>query len=255
MRFKLIITAQRGNSIPINYQYPLSAAIYKILATGDAQYAEWLHQEGYAADSYNFKLFSYSRLRGTQGIENNALAVSSEPLELILSFWPHPAMEKFIRGLFANSEIYIGNQATGTLFTVKEIGLLPSPTFTDEMTFQTLSPIHVRYTNPRNGKIEYLHPDHREFERVFADNLRHKLEAWHEHTGTTAPDTRFTALEVLSEPRSRLITIKERSLHETRIKAYDFRFRIKASPLLLEAGYYSGFGSQNSLGFGLVDTY
>ena len=35
MRFKLTITAQRGNSIPINYQYPLSAAIYKILATGD----------------------------------------------------------------------------------------------------------------------------------------------------------------------------------------------------------------------------
>ncbi len=149
-------------------------------------------------------------------------------------------MEKFFRGLFANSEIYIGNQETGTLFTVKEIGLLTSPTFTDEMTFQTLSPIHVRYTNPRNGKIEYLHPDHREFERVFADNLRHKLEAWHEHIGTPAPDTRFTELEILSEPRSRLITIKERSLHETRIKAYDFRFRIKASPLLLEAGYFSG---------------
>lgn len=98
MRFKLIITAQRGNSIPINYQYPLSAAIYKILATGDAQYAEWLHQEGYAADSYNFKLFSYSRLRGTQGIENNALAVSSEPLELILSFLATPGHGEVYQG-------------------------------------------------------------------------------------------------------------------------------------------------------------
>ena len=124
MRFKLTITAQKGNWIPINYQYPFSAAIYNILATGDAQYAQWLHQQGYTADTYNFKLFSFSRLSGTKGIENNALSVTSDPLTMTLSFWPHPAMENFIRGLFADSELFIGNKQTGTLFTVKEIGLL-----------------------------------------------------------------------------------------------------------------------------------
>lgn len=60
MRFKLTITAQRGNSIPINYQYPLSAAIHKILATGDSQYTQWLQlAAGYSADTYNFKLFKF----------------------------------------------------------------------------------------------------------------------------------------------------------------------------------------------------
>lgn len=39
MQFKLILNIIKGQDLPINYQYPLSAAIYKIIAKGDAEYA------------------------------------------------------------------------------------------------------------------------------------------------------------------------------------------------------------------------
>jgi len=76
MRFKLILEAVSGNRIPVNYQYPLSAAIYKVLASGDAGYAEWLHQQGYVADTFNYKLFCFSRLQKTKGFDDNVTAYS-----------------------------------------------------------------------------------------------------------------------------------------------------------------------------------
>jgi len=42
MRFKLSLERRAGDQLPINYQYPLSAAIYKILARGDGEYAQFL---------------------------------------------------------------------------------------------------------------------------------------------------------------------------------------------------------------------
>ena len=45
MRFKITLQSISGSQIPINYQYPLSSAIYKILAKGYASYAQFLHEE------------------------------------------------------------------------------------------------------------------------------------------------------------------------------------------------------------------
>jgi len=52
MRFKIIISTDTVNTllIPINYQYPLSSAIYRIIAKGDRQYADFLHEKGYGKE-------------------------------------------------------------------------------------------------------------------------------------------------------------------------------------------------------------
>lgn len=63
MRIKLSLRSINGYcSIPINYQYPLSAAIYKILSHGSDEYADWLHDRGYlTADGKPMKLFNFSK--------------------------------------------------------------------------------------------------------------------------------------------------------------------------------------------------
>ena len=35
MKFQIALVAREGNRIPINYQYPVSAAIYKVLRQAD----------------------------------------------------------------------------------------------------------------------------------------------------------------------------------------------------------------------------
>ncbi len=64
MRIKLTLgPVEKKCIIPINYQYPLSAAIYKILASGSLDYAEWLHQKGYLSPGGKpMKLFVFSKL-------------------------------------------------------------------------------------------------------------------------------------------------------------------------------------------------
>ena len=49
MRFKLTLLAKQNSNtiIPINYQYPTSAAIYKIIKKADAEFSSFLHDEGY----------------------------------------------------------------------------------------------------------------------------------------------------------------------------------------------------------------
>lgn len=61
MIFQLILNKNKSNAvIPINYQYPLSAAIYKILQKGDSEYAQFLHEEGYGK---GYKFFTFSDLK------------------------------------------------------------------------------------------------------------------------------------------------------------------------------------------------
>ncbi len=47
MKFNVLLKAHTGNKIPINYQYPISAAIYKFLQQADEEYARFLHDTGY----------------------------------------------------------------------------------------------------------------------------------------------------------------------------------------------------------------
>jgi CRISPR-associated endoribonuclease Cas6 len=61
---------------------------------------------------------------------------------------------------------------------------------------------------------------------------------------------------LLSDPqkiRSRKISIKEKSKEETELKGYHgFDFRLTAPVEVVKCGYYSGFGSKNTLGLGTV---
>jgi len=65
MQFKLTLCGNKGQFIPINYQYPLSACIYKIIERADAAYSLFLHDTGHRVGQSlkSFKLFTFSNLR------------------------------------------------------------------------------------------------------------------------------------------------------------------------------------------------
>ena len=63
MKFKLLFQIPgEKNIIPVNYQYEFSAWIYKTLNFGNAEFARWLHDQGYVNGNKRFKLFTFSRL-------------------------------------------------------------------------------------------------------------------------------------------------------------------------------------------------
>ena len=118
MIFLIKLNAQVPAIIPINYQYPLSSAIYKILAKGDTEYAAFLHEKGYKK---GLKLFSFSQLNVPFKIQGDRLRLLSNEVEFQVSFHIPEAMENFVKGLFQSETIDIADKKSKVSFKVKSV--------------------------------------------------------------------------------------------------------------------------------------
>ena len=99
MRFKLNLESQQGKiTIPFNNQYPLSAAIYKILDKPDSEYAQFLLEKGYQVGDSQ-KDFTFSDLKLNFKPKGDRMQVLS-PMELLVSFHLPNVAENFIKGFF-----------------------------------------------------------------------------------------------------------------------------------------------------------
>jgi CRISPR-associated endoribonuclease Cas6 len=108
MRFLLTLSAPIPlQAIPINYQYPLSAVIYKIIERADAGYAGFLHNQGYGEGLKHFKLFTFSDLKTAFRIHGDRLQLMTSQAELLVSFHLPEAATHFIKGLFLDQQIEI----------------------------------------------------------------------------------------------------------------------------------------------------
>jgi CRISPR-associated endoribonuclease Cas6 len=255
MRFLLTLTANQLNClIPINYQYPFSSWIYKTLNAGNPEFADFLHNNGYTDENKRFKLFCFSNLSMAKyRQEQDRLMLLANPQKLIISFYPIEALEPFIIGLFKNQEFTIGDKISKAGFMVNSVEKLKEPEFSNQMTFKLLSPIHVVRQNPYDPtKTDHLDPEHKDFEANFFDNLTSKYKAYH---GNTAFDTSGFKLEILSQPRSKAIYIKQGTMQQSILKSYLFDFKITANAELIRIGYYAGFGKENSQGFGFAEIF
>ncbi len=262
MRLKLTLHVQDQNPIlPLNYQYPVSAWIYKILNSADADFTEWLHNTGYTVGHRHFKLFTFSNLTISRyKRKNDRLKILSPEVLLHLSFFIDKAAENFITGLFMNQEFVIGDSFDIARFYVQTVESLPLPNFQDNMEFKCLSPICLSRTVERNGRKlpEYISPDDSQYQQYFFDNLINKYKSTLNHKYNAAPVgddylQNVGKLEILSPSKSRLLTIKEGTSQQSRVRGYLYRFRITAPPELISFGYLAGFGEKNSLGFGCVE--
>jgi CRISPR-associated endoribonuclease Cas6 len=253
MRIKLTLSSARLNSkIPINYQYELSSWIYKILNEGDPAFAQFLHEKGYLDEKKRFKLFCFSNLQiAKYSREQDRLVINTNPVKLIISFYPIEALEPFVVGLFKNQEFSIGDKISKANFMVNAVEKLKEPEFKQQMSFRLISPIHVIRKNPFDPtKTDHLDPEHKDFATNLFENLISKYKAYH---GAADFNVSEFKLNILSEPRSKAIHIKQGSRQETILKSYLFDFKIIANPALIRIGYYAGFGKENSQGFGFAE--
>jgi CRISPR-associated endoribonuclease Cas6 len=119
------------------------------------------------------------------------------------------------------------------------------------MRFRALSPICISEPVERNGKLtsQYLSPNDAGYEKRFFDNLREKYLSANEGVKELTGNCKLT---ILSTPKSKLITIKQGTPAESKVRGYQYDFEIEAPKELMEVGYYTGFGSMNSMGFGLT---
>jgi len=253
MRFSITFDLDNKGTptlIPINYQYLVSSWIYKVLDKGNPAVAEWLHQKGFEADRKHFRLFNFSRFNipSARRIEDK-LEIRSPRISIVLSFYAPGITEPFIHGLFRDQLFVLKYMLNSLMFRISAVEMLKEPEFMETMTYRCLSPIHIAYRNERSEKIDHLHPDHREYEKLFGQNLISKWQALHE-TNEVPFSINEVKLKVLTEPKKNGIVIKEGHKDATKLIGYNFDFTLQAPVELQRAGYYAGFGKANSMGFG-----
>lgn len=255
-----LISNYSSSLLPINYQYPLSAVIYKILARADSEYATFLHEKGYRHEGSlkSFKLFSFSDLKTPFKIKGDRLQLLTREAKLQVSFHLPMAAENFIKGLFMNQQLEIADKRSKAVFTVAQVEALPVPLKQEEiqeLVLQPLSPIVCGIIEKDRKHYTFLSPEDADFISQLMNNWKEKYKVVY---GAVAGETDFkdADMKVLfykNPPRSRLLTIKAGTDAETKIRGFvNFRLKVRGKREALELLLNSGVGIYNAQGMGCV---
>lgn len=262
MRIKLTLNCRPGSIIPINYQYELSAWIYRTLAQANPEFAAWLHEHGYTLKGKKaFKFFTFSHLdiQPPFSIDKNrgAIRIDSGHVALSLSFLLDSTLEHFVIGLFQNQRFGIGNaQFPAVDFDIRTLEIQPRPAFSPLMRYKTISPVCVSVEEEGKTHAQYRHPADEGYLDLLLRNLSGKLITAANHAISLQGHEHLIvppAFRLLSEPRRKGVTLKAHTAAATKVIGYHFDFELEAAPALQEVGYYAGFGVENAQGFGCVE--
>ncbi|MBA2407752.1 MAG: CRISPR-associated endoribonuclease Cas6, partial [Chitinophagales bacterium] len=255
MRLSIQLELLQGDQLPLNYNYPISAWIYKCLHHGNNDFAAWLHEHGYAYEGKRFKLFTFSQLKCSFVIKGDRMKINAPQAYLTLSFLIDEPVEHFVAGCFRNQQCVIGDKVSRVAFAIKSIELLPHPVFTEKMRYRLLSPLCITRSRIHEGGegYEFLSPDHAEYKKHLIRNLINKHQSVYAITGDEQHfDIESMNLNILSTLKSRLIRIKDHTPEATSLRGWLFDFELTAPVELQRVGYYAGFGEKNAMGLGCV---
>ena len=263
MKIHLTLISLNDNAVlPCSYQYPLSAAIYKIISQADDAYASFLHTTGYRKkDSLKtFKLFTFSDINTAFDIEGDRLLLKTNQARLNVCFHVPEAASNFIKGLFINKKIEIADKKSKARFVinqaeVKSLWINPvMPNEIQQVTLTPASPMVVGITNEK-GNYTFLYPHD---ERFIPALLFHWKEKYAVAFGNEAAEEDFKNMSVsvaeAEKAKSRLIAIKAGEPEETKIRGFTgFKLHVKAKTEVIELALNAGIGAFGSMGFGCVN--
>lgn len=266
MQFTLrLLATDNAARIPFNYQYLLTGWLYRLLADADGEYTRFLHEHGYSTSNQTgsrktFRLFTFSDLR-MKGYEvrpkEGCFVLTSPVVDWTLSFYIDQAAEAFIVGLFQDQQLTLINRQFRTRLTVERVETLTLPPLSNILTLRTWSPVVVAEKD-ETGMDQYLHPTDKLFGPLLLTNLIDKYRSARigANPDTATPALKSFSYEPLTKPgliRSRLVTIKEGSPEETKVRGwYNFDFTLRGPAQVLEVALLAGVGRYNAEGFGCV---
>ena len=248
----------RYMTLPVNVNHQISALIYQIVSNSSSEFAKKLHEQGYRLDKRTFKLFTFSPLipgghRRWQMNGDGTMTTDAWNVSLLISSGKAEFIEHLVVGLLHQPFVQIGRQR----FRVETVKKLDPPGLGDDMQFIMLSPLVCSAKREGEKYPQYLMPGDEGFERVLLENLLGKYEALYDKPfeGENA-ELQFGVSEEYLERKNgkitKLVTLKEGSPDETKVRGTFAPFRLRVPKELMEVGYYCGFGGLNAQGFGMV---
>ncbi len=250
MRVKLALTASSVKAgLPLNSNHAIAAMIYHMLGNASADFAAQLHREGFSAEGRSFKLFTFSRLRPDHShIVGDQVILDKPSVTLQISSPLSDFIEYFVTGLFQAESFRIAE----TNFHLTGAETLPAPEFTERMIFRALSPI-TESVRDEQDRTRFLSTDD-DWSEVMQRNLTRKYRVMHgrepEDTSLRWTWDREYLREVADRGRRASALIDIRGI---KVRGWLAPFTVEGNRELIEIGYETGFGSRNSMGFGMAE--
>ncbi|MDP3432699.1 MAG: CRISPR-associated endoribonuclease Cas6 [Bacteroidota bacterium] len=254
MRFKITLNRTgRQRMLPMDYQYYLSAWIYKVIGKADPEFSAFLHAKGYSSGNKKFKLFCYSPLnfgRPTLWKEKALFEIHTDQLFLSVSFHLAEAAEKFIIGLFNNQQVYVGDQFNGLDLVVGQVERLPEAELKGTMNYRAISPVVISLKEETEKYAQYLSPAHENYTDLLRQNLWNKYDSI--PVVATLPEDLNFLFKLKGESKSKLVTIKPNTPEQSKVRGFVFDFSLTCPAEIHQLILATGIGEKNSMGFGWV---
>jgi len=263
MRLLLKLRANSSDKISFNYNYSLSAAIYKLLQFGSPEFSTFLHDKGYVSNNKTYKLFTFGLQLEKTSSNNKFLKLESPNAYLYIS---SPLVDDFIKnfviGTFENQKIEIFSEGLKTKFNIVTSEIIPEPMFKSEMKFKMITPMVLSSQIQFNGKLNTYYyrveDDIENINKIFNQNLINKYETIYkksyEGNGLKLTWDYDYLLKASKENKKLTKKVSIMKDYESPIEIIGMfcPFKLKGDVELIKVGYEAGFGSQNAMGFGLV---
>lgn len=254
MRFRITLNrTTKQRMLPMDYQYYISAWIYKVLKNADKEFAAFLHDTGYGInDNKRYKLFCFSQLnfgKPTMWKEKGLFEIKNQEATVDISFDVSEAATNFIKGLFMQQEFYLGDKFNGIDFKVSKVETLPEPMFTEAMKYSLKSPWVLSYKPEGRKQAEYLKPEQGLFNELSVKHLTEKFK--------NTRKQEIQSKEIVFDPNKKYkrsgFKIKNGTENETRVVGNIFEFELKAPIEVHKMLWNAGVSEKSSSGFGWVE--
>lgn len=235
---RIMIQQQLDESLvlPINYSHILQGIIYNNLSHSYG-FGSYIHNQGFAYDKRQFKLFTYSLLQGRYEIKNKKI-IFREQVSFEISS-PEIFMIQMLAESFSRNGIRYGDRHIQDV----KVYISDETVETEEMQVRMLSPICV-YSTLENKQTYFYNPMEQEFRQMINDNFVRKYEACY----GVAPEGGIELMPVKVIEKDKYI-VQYKNFY---ITGWMGQYALRGPRKYLDFLYQAGIGSKNSQGFGMM---
>lgn len=256
MRFRLTLNrTTKQRMLPMDYQYYISAWIYKVLRYADEDFAHFLHEKGYGQDAPKlYKLFCFSPLdfgRPVLWKDKKLFEIDAHDIVFKISFDVPEAASNFIKGLFMQQSFYLGDKFNGIDFTVTQVEALAEPLFAELMNYHLVTPWVVSYQTEQDQYPKYLSPDN---ERFNALAIKHLVEKYNNTRNSVNILNDQIKLDITTSFKRAGFVIKPGTREESRVVGNLFDFELSTPVEVHQMIWNAGVSEKSSSGFGWVES-
>lgn len=224
--------------LPINYHRVIQGIIYNGM-NGFPGYGDFLHTEGYAYNERQYRLFTFSLLKGKYRIEQGNIIFREHVSFEVRS--PEALLLKILKEKLESDGIQYQTQRYNNVQAV----LMDETVEWEKLYIRMKTPLVGYKTDKSNGKTYFYSPDEQGFYDSVYGNFLRKYCA-------------YTGISVAESIELQPLRVSEKDKYVTKYKGFYItgwfgEYALFGPRKYLDFLYQTGLGSKNAQGFGMFE--